>query len=179
MSRQNIAYSDQPVAATMPIDTSVSMVEVPWRARPDRRLVERPGRPGDHRSGQGDEQPLPIREPHRGTSEKTIDRSQSGTKRMPPRPGAVRGSGPVGRPPVRSLARQRGDPRARRCTLPLRSLRQVAQLEPHRMHDPGALGCKVDARSHAVHAVQASFDPSSAGTAGHPTNDDGHFGCGR
>ena len=32
VSRQNMAYSDQPVAAMMPRDTRVSMVEVPCRA---------------------------------------------------------------------------------------------------------------------------------------------------
>ena len=66
VSRQNIAYNDQPVAAAIPIDTSVSIVDTPCRAPRDRRPVERPGRPGDDRRSQRDEQPLPIGKPDRG-----------------------------------------------------------------------------------------------------------------
>ena len=170
-SSTNIAYADQPQAATMPSETRVSIEEDKCRALRSAAAMERPRRPGRHRHGQRDQQPLPAGEP--GPREDRQHQGQVGERheehqgqRQPP-----------AQPPHRGLFGRSPGVRPGRAG----HLRGVAGRLDHadqvwRGHGRrggyvGPFGGKVDGRGDAVELVQPGLDPGGASGAGHPADD--------
>src|SRR3954453_22205365 len=175
------AYTDQPSAASVPIDTRVSIVDVPCR-----RLVHAArwnGQPPWATTGQASARLIhgqslncqagTIASTTTGTVSTTEISSRSRRSSRPPSsrsaPGALAGGGAGGG--------GGGGVAGRR---PLRH--QVLHRHPVGVGDAGLLGGEVDRGCHAVDLVQLALDAVGAGGAGHAAHgqlDPGAAGEGR
>ena len=156
--RKQSAATDQPQAASVPTETSVSIVAVPCLRASPGTAVERQTGPQHHRRGEREREPLPVVELQRGDHghRQHGDGRQRGEHEPPAERTRV-----VGR--RRVLAREPGP-----VAGGLDRGHELARVDARGVEvHARALGRVVDGRLDAVEPVQAALDPARAGGAGH------------